>query len=145
MAVTNNRMDTNAGDYWQGGGGIYSGDGAASRLAAAEALKQRLELTLAGEAPCDIFVRWKPLTQQPIGWEPDLNDGVRLNIRPWLSVPDVGKKNAGVLRDKPNIKWEKDRGKDVASAPWFGVFGGERVNDYHLTLGEKQAARTRIG
>lgn len=28
VAVTNNRMDTNAGDYWQGGGGIYSGDGA---------------------------------------------------------------------------------------------------------------------
>ena len=117
-------------------------DGAASRLAAAEALKQRLELILTGEAPYDIFVRWKAPAQQPLGWEPDLNDGVRLNIRPWLLVPDVGKKGAGVLRDKPNIKWEKDRGKDVASAPWFEVFGGERVNDWHLSLGEKRAARS---
>jgi len=116
-------------------------EGAASRLAAAEMLKQRLELILAGEAPYDIFVRWKPLAQQPVGWEPDLNDGVRLNTRPWLSVPDVGKKGAGVLRDKPNIKWEKDRGKDVASAPWFGVFGGERINDHHLTVAEKRAGR----
>jgi len=33
-----------------------------------------------GEAPYDILVRWKPLEQQPIGWYPDLNDGVRLNI-----------------------------------------------------------------
>ena len=24
----------------------------------------------------------------------------------------------------PNIKWEKDRGKDVESAPWFPVFKG---------------------
>ncbi|MCB0188751.1 MAG: hypothetical protein KDE31_30990, partial [Caldilineaceae bacterium] len=70
--------------------------------------------------------------------------GVRLNIRPWLSVPDVGKKGAGVLRDKPNIKWGKDRGKDVESAPWFGVFGGERINDWHLTVAEKRAARALL-
>lgn len=67
-------------------------DGAQEKLAAAETLKKRLELILAGEAPYDIFVRWKPIEQQPIGWNPDLNDGVRLNIRPFLSVPDVGKK-----------------------------------------------------
>ena len=24
--------------------------------------------------------------EQPIGWEPDINDGVRLNIRPWLTA-----------------------------------------------------------
>ncbi|MCB0055023.1 MAG: hypothetical protein KDE24_36340, partial [Caldilinea sp.] len=119
-------------------------DGAQARLAAAETLKQRLELILHGEAPYDIFVRWKPLDQQPVGWDPDLNDGVRLNIRPWLSVPDVGKKGAGVLRDKPNIKWGKDRGKDVESAPWFGVFGGERINDWHLTVAEKRAARALL-
>ena len=118
-------------------------DGAQARLAAAATLQQRLELILHGEAPYDIFVRWKALDQQPIGWEPDLNDGVRLNIRPWLRVPDVGKKGAGVLRDRPNIQWEKDRGKDVASAPWYGVFGGERINDWHLTLAEKRAAREK--
>ena len=121
---------------------IASGvDGAQEKLAAAEALKQRLELVLKGEAPYDVFVRWKPLAEQPIGWDPDLNDGVRLNIRPFLSVPDIKKKGAGVLRDKPNIKWDKDRGKDVESAPWFSEFGGDRINDHHLSLSEKLAAR----
>ena len=117
-------------------------DGAEERLAAAENLKKQLELILQGENPYDIFVRWKPLEKQPIGWNPDLNDGVRLNIRPFLSVAGAQlKKGAGVLRDKPNIKWEKDRGKDVASAPWFSRFYGERINDHHLTLAEKLVAR----
>jgi hypothetical protein len=118
-------------------------DGAEEKLAAAETLKKRLELILEGEAPYDIFVRWKPLAQQPTGWEPDLNDGVRLNIRPFLSVPDVGKKGAGVLHDKPNINWGKDRGKDVESAPWYHQFNGERINDHHLSLAEKRRARQR--
>ena len=116
-------------------------DGAQERLDAAEVLKRRLELILAGEAPYDIFVRWKPLDQQPLGWEPDLDDGVRLNIRPFLSVPDVGKKGAGILRAKPNINWNKDRGKDVEASPWYHLFKGDRINDHHLTLAEKQAAR----
>ena len=116
-------------------------DGAQERLAAAEALKKKLELILEGEAPYDVFVRWKPLEQQPIGWDPDLNDGVRLNIRPFLTVPDVGKKGAGCLRDKPNINWNKDRGKDVESAPWYHAFNGDRINDHHLTLAEKRKAR----
>lgn len=123
-------------------------DGAGEKLAAAENLKKRLELILEGEQPYDIFVRWKPIDKQPIGWNPDLNDGVRLNIRPFLSVPDVGKRGAGVLRDKPNIKWDKDRGKDVASAPWFKLGldpkynegEGARINDHHLSLAEKGAA-----
>jgi hypothetical protein len=113
-------------------------DGARERLAAAENLTKKLELILEGENPYDIYVRWKPIDKQPIGWNPDLNDGVRLNIRPFMTAPDVGRKGAGVLRDKPNIKWNKDRGKDVASAPWFTVFGGDRINDYHLTLEEKR-------
>ena len=120
-------------------------DGAQERLAAAESLNKKLELILEGEAPYDIFVRWKPLDKQPIGWDPDLNDGVRLNIRPFLTVPDVGKKGAGVLRDKPNIKWNKDRGKDIESAPWYHVFNGDRIHDYNLTLAEKRAARKVAG
>jgi hypothetical protein len=80
-------------------------------------------------APYDIFVRWKPLEQQPIGWHPDLNDGVRLNIRPFME--------ADVLRKRPNIKWGKDRGKNPSGSPW----GEERDNDRHLTLAEKRAAR----
>lgn len=116
-------------------------DGAEERLAAAEALKKKLEQILEGEAPYDIFVRWKPKEQQPMGWEPDLNDGVRLNIRPFITVADVKKKGAGILRDKPNIKWTKDRGKDVESAPWYQTFNGERINDHHLTLAEKKSAQ----
>ena len=124
-------------------------DGAQEKLAAAEALKKRLDLILAGEAPYDIFVRWKPIEEQPIGWNPDLNDGVRLNIRPFLSVPDVGKRGAGVLRDKPkSLHWEKDRGSDVPSAPWYELGlqydgkVGDRINDHHLSLEEKQKARS---
>ncbi len=128
--------------------GMASGeDGAQERLAAAEALKHELEAILEGEAPYDIFVRWKSLEEQPIGWNPDINDGVRLNIRPFLKARDVGKKDAGVLRWKPNVKWTKDRGKDVESAPWYKLGleyegkEGDRINDHHLTLAEKQAAR----
>jgi hypothetical protein len=116
-------------------------DGAEDRLSAAEGLRSRLLLILEGESPYDIFVRWKKLSQQPIGWNPDLNDGIRLNIRPWMSVPDIKKKGAGVLRDKPNIKWDKDRGQDVASAPWYILFNGDRINDHHLTLKEKRSVK----
>ncbi|MDL1977099.1 MAG: BREX-1 system adenine-specific DNA-methyltransferase PglX [Deltaproteobacteria bacterium] len=125
--------------------GIGNGvDSAQEKLDAAEALKKKLELVIEGEAPYDIFVRWESIEKQPIGWNPDLNDGVRLNIRPFMTVPDVGKKGAGILRDKPNIKWTKDRGKDVASAPWYQLFKGDRINDHHLNLAEKKAAREAV-
>ena len=115
-------------------------------LAAAETLKKRLELILQGEKPYDIFVRWKPIEKHPIGWDPDLNDGVRLNIRPFMLVADVRKKGAGILREKPKIHWKKDRGKDVESAPWYCLGPeydgkeGDRINDHHLSLTEKKAA-----
>jgi hypothetical protein len=114
-------------------------DGAPTRLAAAQDLKRRLELILEGEPPYDIFVRWKPLAEQPIGWTPDLNDGVRLNIRPFMTA-EVLRHNK---KPKLNITWDKDRGKDVDSAPWFKTFGGERINDHHLTLAQKMAAKGR--
>lgn len=103
--------------------------GAEGLLSAAIKLKEKLEAILQGEAPYDIFVRWKPLEQQPIGWEPDLNDGVRLNIRPFIE--------ADVLRKKPNIKWGVDRGKNPKESYW----GEIRDNDKHLSLEEKRAAR----
>lgn len=99
--------------------------GAEARLAAAQELKAKLELILQGEPPYDIFVRWKSLAEQPLGWDPDLDDGVRLNIRPFMT--------AGVLRFNPNIKWNKDRGKNPD--------GSERLNDLHYTLAEKRQAR----
>jgi hypothetical protein len=132
-------------------------DGAQERLAAAETLKKRLEMILEGEAPYDIFVRWKPIEKQPIGWEPDINDGVRLNIRPFVSIPEVKAKGAGVLRTKPKIKWDKDRGKEpkrpIREYPWFWgwdgtadfrggpEFTGERFNDCHYTVTMKRKAR----
>jgi hypothetical protein len=119
-------------------------DGAAEKLSAAEQLKKRLEQILEGEAPYDIFVRWKPIERQPLGWDPDLNDGIRLNIRPFLSVSDVRQKGCGVLRDRPNIHWNNDRGTDVESGPWFVPFDGERVNDHHLGLAEKKRARQGV-
>ena len=62
-------------------------NGADDRLAAALDLQGQLKKILEGEPPYDIFVRWKPLHQQAIGWDPDINDGVRLNIRPFLKCP----------------------------------------------------------
>ena len=60
---------------------------------------------------------------------PISNDGVRLNIRPFVE--------AGVLRSPFNIHWRKDRGKNPD--------GTERHNDIHLTLAEKLEARKRAG
>ena len=127
--------------------------GADDRLAAAIELQKELEKIIEGEPPYDIFVRWKPLDQQPIGWEPDIDDGVRLNIRPFMSAMlSRGRKGAGVLRAKPNVKWQKDRGKeperDRDDYPWFWngeQFTGERHNDRHFTNAEKRAARKRRG
>jgi hypothetical protein len=122
-------------------------DGAIERLDAARSLQQKLLAIQTGESPLDIFVRWKSLANQPIGWNPDLNDGVRLNIRPFMFVGDVKVRDAGVLRDKPKISWKNDRGTDAHSAPWYhlgpakGLDEGTRINDHHLTLEEKQKAK----
>lgn len=127
-------------------------DGAEARLIAAEELQKRLISILEGEPPFDIFVRWKPIEKQPLGWEPDINDGVRLNIRPFMAsdIPG-GRRGAGVLRWKPNISWTKDRGKEpprpLEQFPWFwkdGNFVGDRVNDVHITNEEKRRARKEV-
>ncbi len=102
--------------------------GADARLAAAQELQGKLALILEGEPPYDIYVRWKELHEQPIGWDPDVNDGVRLNVRPFVA--------AGVLRHRFNVHWKKDRGKNPD--------GSERHNDFHYTVAEQQAARPGI-
>jgi hypothetical protein len=108
-------------------------NGADDRLAAALDLQGQLKKILDGEPPYDIFVRWKPLHQQAIGWDPDINDGVRLNIRPFLNAQlrKGGKAGAGILRAKPGtIKWAKDRGKEPMRGedefPWF--WGWDETN-----------------
>jgi len=136
-------------------------------------LRQQLERILTGDPPCDLFVRWKPLRAQAIGWEPDLDDGVRLNIRPFMraELRKGGRAGAGILVRKPNVKWGKDRGKEPEEPrpredfPWFwgcpgkGVvevrtdfeaaadaeFDGNRWNDLHYSRGVKEAARARRG
>ena len=143
--------------------------GADDRLAHALDLRQQLERILEGEPPCDVFVRWKPLYAQAIGWDPDLDDGVRLNIRPFMraELRKGGRAGAGILRWKPNIKWDKDRGTEPEEPrpredfPWFwgcagsgskrdrtdfsappgAAFDGNRWNDLHCTGASKVAAR----
>ena len=124
--------------------------GCDAKLQAARQLQVTLKLILDGEPPYDIFVRWKSLAQQAIGWQPDLNDGVRMNIRPFAT--------ADILRKRVKIKWDKDRGKEPqrekSDYPWFwtwdGVkqdfagardFDGNRWNDCHYSNAVKQAAK----
>ena len=147
--------------------------GADGRLAAALDLQEQLQRVRTGEPPCDIFVRWRPLRGQAIGWEPDINDGIRLNIRPFMraQLRKGGRAAAGILRWKPNISWKKDRGKEpeeprpLEDFPWFSgcpgggseaertdfraaadaEFDGNRWNDLHYTREAKKAAKDRAG
>ena len=143
--------------------------GADARIAHALDLQGQLQRILEGEPPCDLFVRWKPLGAQPLGWRPDLDDGVRLNIRPFMRAQLLkgGHKGAGVLRRRPGIHWKRDRGKEPEGPrsrtdyPWFwgcpgggdteartdfvapeqASFDGHRWNDLHYTRAAKEAQR----
>ena len=99
--------------------------GVEARLVAAINLQKKLEAIRDGEPPYDIYVRWKPPHEQPVGWNPDLDDGVRINIRPFVT--------AGVLRSRFTINWNKDRGTNPD--------GSERLNDLHYSLAQKREAR----
>ena len=150
--------------------------GAEDRLAAALRLQQRLDAITVGERPFDIFVRWKPLAEQPnrLGAGRQRR---RAPQRPPVHGPrtsPAARPAAGILRAKPNVHWRKDRGKEPRTLPaggkapprhqdepnphddrdlrpphdypWFwpnGQFTGDRVNDQHLTVAEKQIARSR--
>ncbi len=136
-------------------------EGADARLTAALHLKGELEKIRAGEPPYDLFVRWKPLREQAIGWDPDINDGIRINIRPFFMAKPLGARAAAacILRSRPKIKWEKDRGaeplRDKADYPWFWGwdgssvdfqggknFDGNRWNDVHCTSQFKKNSLT---
>jgi hypothetical protein len=135
-------------------------EGADARVAAAVHLQEQLAKIIEGEPPFEIFVRWKPLAEQPIGWDPDINDGVRLNIRPFMTARPLGAKakKACILRAAPGIEWKKDRGTEPdrpkSQFPWFWTwdgttqdftggtkFDGNRHNDLHYTRKAKEAAR----
>lgn len=133
-------------------------EGADAKLAAALHLQEQLKMILDGEPPYDLFVRWKPLSEQAIGWEPDINDGVRINIRPFVMAET--RKGKSIFRKAPKIKWEKDRGKEPSRPkydfPWFWGwdeekqdfkggpdFDGNRWNDLHYSNAVKLEARAR--
>lgn len=132
--------------------------GAAERLGAARDLQTKLAAILEGESPLDIFVRWKSLQDQAQGWHPDVNDGVRQNIRPFLQAGDVGKRGAGLFRVTPIALKDKDRGAEFdrpkEEYPWFWceeqpgtdpvggkAFVGTRWNNVHLTLEKKRRSK----
>ena len=129
--------------------------GADARLVAALELQEQLERILEGKPPYDIFVRWKSVGEQPVGWNPDINDGVRLNIRPFMraELRSGGLKGAGILRTKPNIKWGKDRGKepqelrDREDFPWFWSCPGapERQSSGRTTEPSRTRSSTATG
>lgn len=136
---------------------------AEERLIAAEHLQRKLTEIIEGQPPYDIFVRWKPLYRQPIGWEPDIDDGIRLNIRPFLTAKpkNSGRKDGCILRVTPRVKkYAADRGaephREKEDFPWFWAedddvavedfaggpaFKGRRYNDFHYTRAFKQRAR----
>ena len=143
-------------------------EGADARLAHAEHLRAELVKILEGDQPYDLFARWKPLHEQPLGWEPDANDGVRVNIRPFTVARPLGARARGacILRATPNVHWRKDRGKEPAREkadyPWFWSrdpadpahetdfpggphFDGNRWNDLHYTRAAREAARAAEG
>jgi len=118
-------------------------------------LMKNIEMTVEGEAPLDIFVRWKPLKDQAQGWHPNLNDGIRQNIRPFPLAGDVDKRGAGLFRMVPLKLKDKDRGTEPtrpkSDYPWFWCeeepgtnpiggkdFVGNRWNNVYLTLATKQ-------
>jgi hypothetical protein len=133
-------------------------------LIAAEHLRGELTRIIDGDPPYDIFVRWKSMHRQPIGWEPDIDDGVRLNIRPFLTAKprNPGRRDACILRVTPRVKKlaGADRGaepkREREDFPWFYAddsdvgtldfpggpdFKGRRYNDFHYTRAFKQRVR----
>lgn len=158
--------DTYLGDWIAGQRrALAAGEvGAEERLIAAEHLRSELTNIIEGEPPYDIFVRWKPLYRQAIGWEPDINDGVRLNIRPFLAArpKNPRSRDACSLRVTPRVKRHAgaDRGseprREKEGFPWFWAedadvattnypggpeYNGRRYNDFHLSRTFKQRAR----
>ena len=124
--------------------------GSDAKLQAAKQLQATLKLILAGEPPFDLFVRWKPLSRQAIGWNPDLSDGVRMNIRPFAT--------ADILRKRVKVNWNRDAGSEArqskAEFPWRWkwdgktpdfvggkTFDGIRWNECHYSFKLKLAAK----
>jgi len=133
-------------------------ESAEGRLVAALNLQRELENILEGEPPYDLFIRWKPLHEQPLGWDPDINDGVRLNIRPFVLAKDAGNKGAGILRARIDNTWSNpkkpgadDRGKEPESLrpredfPWFWGFEPAKHREHRTDFGADTPDATPAG
>ena len=88
-------------------------EGADARVAAAGQLRKILERILEGEPPYDVFVRWKSLSNQSAGWEPDIEDGVRVNIRPFLVRSNGTSSSNVLLRVRPGSIGRKALEKEL--------------------------------
>jgi len=54
------------------------------RMIELEDFREKLERIQEGkDREARIHVRWKSKEEQPKGWRPDINDGVKINIAPW--------------------------------------------------------------
>ena len=137
-------------------------EGADARVSAAEQLREQLNEHSHWRVTVRSLRALEASHDQPIGWEPDINDGVRMNIRPFMAAKPLGARSKGacILRTTPKIKWDKDRGKETQRPredfPWFWgwdersenfegakAFDGNRWNDLHYSRSFKEAARTR--
>jgi len=69
-----------------------------AKIADVQDFDERLRRLLEGrDREARIWCPWKPPDEQPVGWEPDINDGVRVNIAP---VQRLGLLAADVLSAK---------------------------------------------
>lgn len=106
-------------------------------IAAARVLHARLLDILHGTPPYDLHVRWKAPSEQSTRWALDVNDGIRVHLRPFLMEPSMSRRGFGVLRYRPRVHFRKDRGWEPADNPWAaqnlqeGLPPGARVNDRH--------------
>jgi len=69
-----------------------------------------------------------------IGWNLDINDGERINTCPFVKAELLRNNKKSIL----NILWDKDRGKDIPSVPWYHLDKGDRINNKHLSLQQKK-------
>ncbi len=95
---------------------VWGGISIPSQPVNVEALRAKMPASRRRSQVC--FRHRSPSPNPNRSREPDLNDGVRMNIRPFVE--------AGALRKNPRVKWTK-----------------ERVNDVHLSNTEKREARER--
>ncbi len=53
----------------------------------------------------------------------------------------LGWQAEGLLLDIPNIYWNRWPAQRRRIRRWYHVLHGERINDHHLTMAEKRAAK----